>query len=131
MGYGNPRTLSDASMKNCVGDIKTFRPSVLVGVPAVWEVIRKGIEDKVSKQGFLTRNAFWGAMRLKEFLCQYNLPGPAILDSIVFKKVKMETGGKLRACFNGAGPLVKETRRFISFAIAPLIIGYGLTETMA
>lgn len=131
VGYGNPRTLSDGSMKNCHGDIKTFHPTVLIGVPAVWELIRKGIEDQLAKQNFLTRSIFWAGMALKEFLCAHQLPGPDLLDSLIFKKIKMETGGRLRACFNGAGPLTKETRRFISFAIAPLIIGYGLTETMA
>ncbi len=118
-------------MKNCKGDIKTFKPTVLIGVPAVYEVIRKGIEEQVSKKGLVTRSLFWGAYYLKEILCQYQLPGPDLLDTIVFNRIKMETGGMIRACFNGAGPLTKETRRFISFVIAPVIIGYGLTETMA
>ena len=42
MGYGNPKTLSDSSVRNCLGDIKEFKPSVLVGVPAVWESVKKG-----------------------------------------------------------------------------------------
>ncbi|KAK5240494.1 long-chain fatty acid-CoA ligase, partial [Exophiala xenobiotica] len=46
MGYGNPKTLSDASVKNCNGDIKELRPTVLIGVPAVWESIKKGIIAK-------------------------------------------------------------------------------------
>jgi long-chain acyl-CoA synthetase len=32
---------------------------------------------------------------------------------------------------NGGGPIAKETQRFISMAIAPMISGYGLTETTA
>lgn len=35
MGYGNPKTLSDTSVRNCKGDIREFRPTVLIGVPAV------------------------------------------------------------------------------------------------
>lgn len=131
MGYGSPRTLSETSMRNCKGDIKEFRPTILIGVPAVWETIRKGIEEKVSKQGIFARNVFWGALLLKGFLCNWRLPGPGILDAMVFSTVKNETGGRLRACFNGAGPLGRETRRFISFVIVPLISGYGLTETTA
>jgi long-chain acyl-CoA synthetase len=131
MGYGSPRTLSDTNMKNCVGDIKEFRPTILVGVPAVWETIRKGIEAKVSRESALVKNVFWGALVLKSRLCEWKLPGPGILDYFVFKTVKNETGGRLRACFNGAGPLGKETRRFISYAVVPLISGYGLTETTA
>ncbi|KAF4614352.1 hypothetical protein G7Y89_g15385 [Cudoniella acicularis] len=131
MGYGNPRTLSDTSMRNCKGDIKEFRPTILIGVPAIWETIRKGIEQKVSQLGFIKSHIFWSALVLKAFLCKWRLPGSGLLDALVFNAVKQETGGKLRACFNGAGPIGKETRRFISYAIVPLLMGYGLTETMA
>jgi long-chain acyl-CoA synthetase len=131
MGYGSPRTLSDTSMKNCQGDIKTFQPTVLVGVPAVWETIRKGIEEKVGKLSWVKRNLFWGALWLKTWLCAWFLPGTGLLDKVVFKSVKAEMGGRLSAYFNGAGPLGRDTRRFISFAAVPLISGYGLTETTA
>ncbi|KAH6673357.1 hypothetical protein B0J14DRAFT_666648 [Halenospora varia] len=131
MGYGTPRTLSDTNMRNCKGDIKEFRPTILIGVPAIWETIRKGIEQKVSQLGYVKQHIFWAAMGVKVFLCKWGLPGSGLLDTLVFNSVKKETGGRLRACFNGAGPIGKETRRFISFAIVPLLMGYGLTETMA
>jgi long-chain acyl-CoA synthetase len=92
MGYGSPRTLSDTSMRHCAGDIKTFRPTILVRVPAVWETIRKGIEEKVGKLGFLKRNLFWGALWLKAWLCRWGLPGPGVLDRVVFRSVKAEKG---------------------------------------
>ncbi|KAL5316950.1 hypothetical protein ACEPPN_016002 [Leptodophora sp. 'Broadleaf-Isolate-01'] len=132
MGYGNPRTLSDLSMKNSQGDIKEFRPTILVGVPAVWETIRKGIENKVAGMGIVGSNIFWGALRAKAWFCERGYMTPAgLLDWLVFNTIKQQTGGRLRACFNGAGPLGKETRRFISYALVPLISGYGLTETCA
>ncbi|KAH8646996.1 long-chain-fatty-acid-CoA ligase-like protein [Tricladium varicosporioides] len=131
MGYGSPRTLSDTNMRNCKGDIKEFRPTILIGVPAIWETIRKGIEQKVSQLGYVKRNLFWAAMIVKIFLCKFGFPGSGLLDTLVFNNIKRETGGRLRACFNGAGPIGRETRRFISFAIVPLLMGYGLTETMA
>ena len=132
MGYGNPKTLSDLSMKNSQGDIKEFRPTILVGVPAVWETIRKGIENKVSGMGLVGSNVFWGALKAKTWFCQQGYMAPAgWLDWLVFNTIKQQTGGRLRACFNGAGPLGKETRRFISYALVPLISGYGLTETCA
>jgi long-chain acyl-CoA synthetase len=58
MGYGTPHTLSNVSMRNCKGDIAEFHPSILIGVPAVWETIRKGIESRVEKEGFVKRNVF-------------------------------------------------------------------------
>ncbi|KAF7956823.1 hypothetical protein EAE96_004149 [Botrytis aclada] len=131
MGYGNPKTLSDTSVKNCKGDIREFKPTVLVGVPAVWESVKKGIVAKVNGGSPIVKNLFWGALWAKNNLLRYGLPGAEVLDALVFNKVKEATGGKLRICLNGGGPISKDTQRFISMAITPMISGYGLTETTA
>jgi long-chain acyl-CoA synthetase len=129
MGYGSPKTLSDSSVRNCKGDIREFRPTILVGVPAVWESVKKGIIAKVSQGSPLVQKVFWGALSAKAFLLSAGLPGAGILDSIVFNKVKDATGGRLRITMNGGGPIAKDTQQFLSMAIAPMISGYGLTET--
>lgn len=131
MGYGNPKTLSDVSMRNSVGDIREFKPTILVGVPAVWESVKKGVLSKVNQSSVIVRSMFWGAMATKSFLLSVGLPGTGVLDAVVFKKVKEATGGQLRVCMNGGGPIAKDTQQFISMAITPMISGYGLTETTA
>ncbi|EFX04294.1 fatty acid activator [Grosmannia clavigera kw1407] len=131
MGYGNPKTLSDTSVRNCSGDIKEFRPTVLVGVPAVWEMVKKGIVSKVSAGSPIVRSLFWGAMWAKTNLMHLGLPGSGVLDAVVFKKIKEATGGRMKLCLNGGGPVAKDTQRFISMSICPMISGYGLTETTA
>ena len=131
MGYGNPRTLSDQSVRNCKGDIREFRPTILVGVPQVWENVKKGIIGKVNQGSAIVRNLFWGALATKSFLMSTGLPGSGILDALVFKKIKDATGGQLRICMNGGGPIARDTQRFISMAITPMVSGYGLTETTA
>jgi long-chain acyl-CoA synthetase len=131
MGYGNPKTLSDTSVRNCKGDIREFRPTVLVGVPAVWESVKKGIVGKVNSGSAIVKNLFWGALWAKSNLMHYNIPGSGILDTVVFNKIREATGGRLRICLNGGGPIAKDTQRFISMAITPMISGYGLTETCA
>ncbi|KAI1095927.1 acetyl-CoA synthetase-like protein [Rostrohypoxylon terebratum] len=131
MGYGNPKTLSDTSVRNCAGDIREFKPSILVGVPAVWESVKKGITSKVASSGAIAYNLFWGSLALKSSLLATGIPGTSVLDSVVFGKIKEATGGRLKLCLNGGGPVAKDTQQFISMAIAPMIIGYGLTETNA
>ncbi len=131
MGYGNPKTLSDTSVRNCKGDIREFKPTILVGVPAVWESVKKGIIAKVNSGSVVVRNMFWGAMAAKQFMMSTGFPGAGILDSVVFKKLKEATGGRLRICMNGGGPIAYDTQKFISLAITPMISGYGLTETCA
>ncbi|TAQ86188.1 hypothetical protein B7494_g5488 [Chlorociboria aeruginascens] len=131
MGYGNPRTLSEGSMRNCKGDIQEFKPTIMVGVPAVWEMVKKGIIATVNRGGLILRMVFWGAFYARRFLVSNGLPGGAVLDAIVFNKIKAATGGQLRFCMNGASPIAKDTQEFISFAVTPMINGYGSTETTA
>ncbi|KAK6333892.1 long-chain fatty acid-CoA ligase [Orbilia blumenaviensis] len=131
LGYGSIRTLTDVSMKNCAGDIRELKPTVLVGVPQVWETVKKGVEIRVKQQPAFRQKLFWGAMSAKSFLLNTGLPGTSLLDAVVFSKIREATGGRLKVCFNGGGPLSKETQHFVSMAIAPMIIGYGLTETCA
>jgi long-chain acyl-CoA synthetase len=129
LGYGNPRTLTDQSVRECLGDISAFKPSVMVGVPAVWESVKKGIVSKVAASGTLKSNIFWSAMRAKESLLSWGLPGVNLLNYLIFNKIKEATGGNLRLVMNGGGPIAENTARFISFVICPMINGYGLTET--
>ena len=129
MGYGNAKTISDASVRNCKGDIREFKPSILVGVPQVWETVRKGVIAKLEAGSPIVKNMFWSAFAAKSFLTANGLPGVGVLDAVVFKKVKDATGGRLKICLNGGGPIAKDTQTFISVAIAPMIGGYGLTET--
>jgi long-chain acyl-CoA synthetase len=131
MGYGNPKTLSDSSVRNCNGDIREFKPTILVGVPAVFETVKKGILTQLNKASFVVKNMFWGALSTKQFLLQSGLPGSGVLDAVVFRKLREATGGRLRILMNGGGPIAKDTLKFISYAIAPMISGYGLTETTA
>ncbi|EEH16736.2 hypothetical protein PABG_06823 [Paracoccidioides brasiliensis Pb03] len=131
MGYGSPKTIADTSMRNCKGDIRELRPTLMVGVPAVWETVRKGVIMKVEQAGLISKNLFWTAFYLKRQLTNRQLGGSGILNSVIFKKIIDATGGRLRFVMNGAGPIAHETQEFISLVIAPMVIGYGLTETTA
>ena len=66
MGYGSIRTLSQANCRNCKGDIEEFKPSLLVGIPAVWEQVKKGIIARVESGPAISRRVFWGAYGLKK-----------------------------------------------------------------
>ncbi|KAL8843489.1 MAG: hypothetical protein Q9176_002102 [Flavoplaca citrina] len=131
MGYGSAKTLTETSVRNCRGDIREFAPTIMVGVPGVWELVKKGIISKVEASNPIIRNMFWGAMSLKSTLLSVGLPGAGILDHLVFRKIREATGGQLRITMNGGGPVAKDTQRFISMCITPMINGYGLTETCA
>ncbi|KAI0944757.1 hypothetical protein AcW1_002390 [Taiwanofungus camphoratus] len=125
-GYARVKTLMDTSVRNCLGDIRAFQPTIMVGVPQVWEMIRKGVEGKVMAGGTLSRNVF----RLSLAIKKAGLPVlSSIVDSVVFSKVRAATGGRLRLGLSGGAPLSVDTQQFLTLALVKIIPGYGLTET--
>ncbi|GAA5904425.1 hypothetical protein JCM6882_008906 [Rhodosporidiobolus microsporus] len=130
MGYGNVKTLTDLSVRNCLGDIRTLQPTIMVGVPAVWETIRKGIVSKVRAAGALKSKVFDLAVSAKRFGGRGSMLGNAA-DAIVFNAVKQGTGGKLKYALSGGAPISKETQEFLTIALVMIIQGYGMTESTA
>lgn len=148
IGYGRVKTLTDASVRNCRGDLREFKPSIMVGVPAVWEMIRKGILSKVNASGALKKGVFSSAIAVKKA----NVPGlKQVMDSVVLSAVREQTGGRLRIAMSGGAALSSETQEFLTHALVlmlqgklpPLfsysrarrpdrvlrLIGYGMTES--
>ncbi|ORX35646.1 long-chain-fatty-acid-CoA-ligase [Kockovaella imperatae] len=132
IGYGRVKTLTDASVRECKGDIAEFKPSIMVGVPAVWELIRKGILGKVEGGSVITKSIFNFALSAKQTAHNYHLPlVGGLTDTVVFNKVRAQTGGRLRFLFNGGGAVSKSTEEFLNTALVRMIQGYGLTESTA
>ena len=77
----------------------------MVGVPAIWETIRKGIVSKVHAGGALKTKVFNLAMSAKKLGGNGSFLGN-LADSVVFKNVKSATGGKLKYALNGGAPIV-------------------------
>jgi long-chain acyl-CoA synthetase len=100
IGYGSPRTLTDASVRECKGDICELRPHFMAGVPAVWETIRKGVNSKLEKATPIQKRVFELAFQLKKLLLSTNLPS-SFINKTIFKKISDNTGGRLEAIFSG------------------------------
>lgn len=130
LGYGTVKTISDVSVRKSFGDIREFKPHVMVGVPAVWESVRKGILTKVGQLSPLAQRVFWTAYRTKLGLLNRNLPCP-LVDNLIFKKIREATGGNLRIVLNGGAAVSRLTHEFVTTLLCPMVIGYGLTETNA
>ncbi|KAI9455375.1 long-chain-fatty-acid-CoA-ligase [Russula earlei] len=125
-GYGRVKTLTDQSVRNCQGDIKAFRPSTMIGVPALWELIRKGIIAQVNNSGTIRKGMFNGALSIKKA----NVPVlKGVVDTVVFNKIRQATGGRLRLALSGGAALSRETQEFLSLALVSIVQGYGMTET--
>jgi long-chain acyl-CoA synthetase len=125
MGYGGVKTLTPAGVKNCEGDLMAFKPSVMVGVPAVWETIRKGILTKVNAGPAVARLAFKGALSWK----RNSIPLLSSASEVIFNKVRAQTGGRLRIALSGGAAISRETQEFLDMALVTLLQGYGMTES--
>ncbi|KAI8344331.1 hypothetical protein BC941DRAFT_408356 [Chlamydoabsidia padenii] len=128
LGYASVRTLTDASVRNCKGDIKEFRPTLMTGVPAVWESIRKGILNKINSASPSAQKIFYKAYATKSWLFERGMPSK-ILDAVVFSKIREQVGGRLRFGLSGGAPISLETQKFLSVCLCPILGGFGMTES--
>ncbi|KAH3765296.1 long-chain-fatty-acid-CoA ligase 1 [Pelomyxa schiedti] len=137
-GYSSARTLTGQFCYECSGDIPALRPTIMIGVPAVWERLRKVIISRVSKQPRATRVVFklslWIRKRFSGRL-RHTFIGKVInyvLDKAVFHKFHAIAGGRLRVILSGGAPLAAVTQKFLRSTLCPVFIqAYGITETAA
>jgi long-chain acyl-CoA synthetase len=122
IGYGSPRTLTDAMVRNCKGDIRELGPSYMSGVPAVWETIRKGIVAKLDQATTAERFVFNRAYELKKSLMRMGMPHQ-FMDKNVFKKISDSTGGNLKLALSGGAPMAQETQEFLCITLCHIIQG--------
>ena len=122
IGYGNAKTLTDASVRNCKGDICTLAPSVMVGVPVFWETIRKGILTKANADGSFEKSKFHKAVWVKKNLPVFS----PLADKTVLSEIQAASGGRLRIAISTGAAISQETQKFLSAALVTVIQGSDL-----
>lgn len=130
IGYADPKTLL-AGPERCypTGGLEEFRPTLMAGVPKVWETIKKGAEVKLEKSSPAVKYLFELALRIKKAAIRTHRYTP-LFDAIVFKKFKNMIGGRMKFTLSGGGAISSDVQEWVRAAFCcPLIQGYGLTET--
>lgn len=135
IGYANTKTLT-GSVADCKNDIMELRPTMMAGVPVIWERIRKTVNSQLATQPTYLQYLFQAAVWIKSKMIENGLTLEGnrvpILDSVVFSKTRHTVGGRLRAVLSGGAPLTGTTHNFLRACFAcPVTQGYGLTETTA
>ncbi|MDP9828254.1 AMP-dependent synthetase/ligase [Kineosporia succinea] len=123
---------------NLLADLDGFKPTFLLAVPRVFEKIYNGAEAKAtgSGRGKIFGRATQVAIRYSQALDEQG-PGTAlklqhaVFDRLVYAKLRLATGGMLRASVSGGAPLGRDLGHFFRGAGLPVIEGWGLTETTA
>jgi len=136
IGYGSARFLSEGSAMPS-GDLQFWRPTVLVGVPKVFDTIKKGAELQLSSiyekkgrfMGWLVNTLFEIAYSSKKAALQQRRDTP-LWNWLVFKKFINGVGGRLNLILSGGSGIVPETHEFLRICLnCSVSQGYGLTET--
>lgn len=108
VGFGSPRTLFDTTVHNCKGDFRELRPTSAVGVPAIWESLRKAVLAKVRQLPFTESSAFWQAFEQAKKTCHASLQSTNTLRD-KFAGARDIVGGQLRFILTGGGPIASDT----------------------
>ncbi|XP_042709518.1 fatty acid CoA ligase Acsl3 isoform X2 [Chrysemys picta bellii] len=132
IGYSSPQTLADQSSKikkGSKGDVTMLRPTLMASVPEIMDRIYKNVMNKVNEMTSFQRNLFILAYnyKMEQISKGYTTP---LCDSLIFRKVRMLLGGKIRTLLCGGAPLSAATQRFMNICFCcPVGQGYGLTES--
>lgn len=90
-------------VKKLVDDIGALRPTILAGVPRVFDKIYESINAKVEGAGGLKRALFNSAFKSREKLRVQGKKDNSLLGSVAFKKAKNKLGGRVRLIVSGGG----------------------------
>ncbi len=115
--------------------MKEVRPTVIVGVPRVYEKIRQAVEQKSSVSPVKKRILAWATrVGTRHGAAVYSgrepsAPAWQLARKLVYTKVREAFGGRVKIFISGGAPLGIDTARWFASAGIALWEGYGLTET--
>ena len=120
-------------------DMQQVRPTVMTGVPRVYEKLRARIIGAMAAAPRVRQGLFAWAVGVGHAAASARLAGrePGLLtraqegvaDRLVLSKIRARTGGRLRFVVSGSAPLSREVAEFLYAVGLPVVEGYGLTET--
>lgn len=104
--------------------IPLIKPTMLIGVPAVWRKMKDKIDKKLTAEtGLKAKIAAWAMKQSKPGFCRW------LADQLVFKKVRAGMGGRLRIVMSGGAAISSDILNFFNLVGINLLEGYGMTET--
>ncbi len=127
------------SIEKVPENLAEVRPTILVGVPRIFEKVYARGKLKASESGGLKEKIFdWAIATAKEYALlneqDANMPlslklKHSLADRLVFSKLREFFGGQLRFCITGGAALADDIFLIFTGAGIPIMQGYGLTET--
>ena len=127
------------SLQTIGPNLREVRPTVLVGVPRIFEKIYARIRERAAEAGRLSSLLLaWSVTVAREYAKHVTAHQPvpaflklkhAIASKLVFSKWQRAFGGRMRLLVSGGAALPEDLTYIYIGAGIPIVQGYGLTET--
>ncbi|KAL7722866.1 Long-chain-fatty-acid--CoA ligase [Entamoeba marina] len=139
IGYAGVRTLTTAGVMNCKSDLVALRPTILIGVPTVFNRVRKAILESVNQSAPFKKILFSWCFEIKmKLYVQYDLRPPLLfqpllffVDSILFKPLRNSLfGDRITSIIIGGSALSSDLQCFLNSVVpnTDIMQGFGMTE---
>lgn len=130
----------DGRVNRLMQGVGETRPTILVGVPRIFEKVRAAVITMYPKTGIKGKLSHWafgvGAKSRSYRIEGRRLPpGLAarykLADTLVFSKLRAKLGGRMRLMVSGSAKLSQQVQEWLYSAGLLLVEGFGMTETSA
>lgn len=128
-------------LKNIPTAIKEVRPHVLLSVPTLSRNFKKSFDSAIKKSGSFAEKLYeFGIKNAETYNREYYNAGKpcwkmwwrkpinAVIDKLVFSKVREGFGGRIKFFVGGGALLDIELQRYYCAIGMPVFQGYGLSE---
>lgn len=128
-------------LKNIPTAIKEVRPHVLLSVPTLSRNFKKSFDSAIKKSGSFVEKLYeFGIKNAETYNREYynagrpcwkmwwRKPINAVIDKLVFSKVREGFGGRIKFFVGGGALLDIELQRYYCAIGMPVFQGYGLSE---
>jgi long-chain acyl-CoA synthetase len=121
------------SLEKLAANIEEVKPTIMVVVPRLFEMLRAKIMKQVDKDGGLPAYLMSRALSIESKRyggksVPWDLPMDGILSLTLRKKVRRRFGGRMKAMVSGGAPLNPDVGLFFQAMGLPMLQGYGQTE---
>ncbi|WP_353217259.1 AMP-dependent synthetase/ligase [Sandarakinorhabdus sp.] len=122
-------------LEKLASNIEEARPTFMVVVPRLFEVLRMRIAKQIEKQGGLAITLLNQALAIarkearNEPLSLIEKAIDLALERTIRKSIRAKFGGRLRGMVAGGAPLNPEVGIFFTAIGIPILQGYGQTES--
>lgn len=120
-------------LEKLASNIEETRPTIMVVVPRLFEVLRARIMKQVEKQGKVANFMMDAALRISEHTKEgkkrlRDRPLDFLVENTLRPKIRAKFGGRIKAMVSGGAPLNPEVGNFFDAMGLTMLQGYGQTE---